>query len=50
MPCPVKVFGNGEWHDVVPRLAEHFVTAEIKHFEYDDLDRAIVWASGRADR
>ncbi|MCA9710565.1 MAG: STAS/SEC14 domain-containing protein [Myxococcales bacterium] len=30
---------------VAPRLAEHFVDAQIEHFEYDALDRAIAWAA-----
>ena len=32
--------------DLVPRLAEHFVGAEIRRFGYDDLDEAVVWAGG----
>jgi hypothetical protein len=34
--------------DLVPRLAEHFVKAEIRHFDYDDLDDAVAWAAGPA--
>jgi hypothetical protein len=32
-----------------PRLAEHFVRAEIKHFDYDEFDDAIAWASQAAE-
>lgn len=31
---------------LAPRLAEHFVEAEIGRFDYDELDRAIAWAGG----
>jgi hypothetical protein len=33
--------------DLVPRLAEHFVKAEIRHFGYDELDEAVAWATAR---
>ena len=32
--------------DLLPRLAEHFVQAELRHFGYDELDDAIAWAAG----
>ena len=28
-----------------PKLAEHFVKAELKHFRYDQLEEAIAWAA-----
>jgi hypothetical protein len=31
--------------DLLPRLAEHFVQAELRHFGYDELDDAIAWAA-----
>ncbi len=31
---------------LAPRIAEHFVQAELKSFEYDALDAAIAWAGG----
>ena len=34
--------------ELAPRLAEHFVQAEIKRFEYDELDEAVVWADHAA--
>jgi hypothetical protein len=32
--------------DLMAGLAEHFVHAEIKGFDYDDLDDAVAWAAG----
>jgi len=32
---------------LAPRLAEHFIKAEVKTFGYDDLDKAIAWAGAR---
>jgi hypothetical protein len=37
---------DGKLAEVAPSLAEHFVTAEIEHFDADDLNRAISWAGG----
>ena len=31
---------------IAPRIAEHFVKAEIRVFSYDELDAAIAWAGG----
>lgn len=31
---------------LAPRIAEHFVQAEVKSFAYDQLDTAITWAGG----
>jgi len=99
MPCPVRVFGNGqlaeavEWlrslperpavshrllvetgvllvevrqalrapdfdalasdskvADLAPRLAEHFVQAEVRRFGYDALDAAVAWAGDASPR
>jgi hypothetical protein len=36
--------------DLLPRLTEHFVQAELRHFGYDELDGAIAWAAGRHGR
>jgi hypothetical protein len=30
---------------IMPRIATHFVDAEVKHFEYRDKDRALDWLS-----
>jgi hypothetical protein len=42
----VALCAGGTLAALGPRLAEHFVAAEVQHFAYDDLDRAIAWASG----
>lgn len=31
---------------LAPALGEHFIQAELKHFEYGELERAITWAEG----
>jgi hypothetical protein len=41
----VALCAGGTLAALVPRLAEHFVEAELRHFGYDDLDSAIAWAS-----
>jgi hypothetical protein len=33
---------------VAPKIAEHFIQAEVKSFPYDQLDSAIAWAGGAA--
>jgi hypothetical protein len=30
---------------ILPHIANHFVAAEVKHFEYGDKDRALAWLS-----
>jgi hypothetical protein len=35
---------------LAPMIAEHFVQAEVKSFEYDERERAIAWASGLASQ
>jgi hypothetical protein len=30
---------------IMPHIANHFVAAEVKHFEYRDKDRALAWLS-----
>jgi hypothetical protein len=35
--------------ELAPRPAEHFVRAEIKHFDYDEFDDAIAWAGQAAE-
>lgn len=32
-----------------PALGRHFVEAELRHFDFDDLDQAVAWASGSGD-
>ena len=35
---------------LAPKIAEHFIQAEVKNFGYDELDSAIAWAEGPATR
>ena len=42
----VALAADSRLAELAPRLAEHFVHAEIKNFGYDDLDAAVVWAAG----
>ncbi|MEO7110819.1 MAG: STAS/SEC14 domain-containing protein [Polyangiaceae bacterium] len=39
----VAVAAGGVAANIAPRLAEHFIKAEIKHFDYDALDEALAW-------
>jgi hypothetical protein len=41
----VALVAGGAVATQVPKLAEHFVSAEIRHFDYDALQDAIAWAS-----
>ena len=36
--------------DLAPGLAEHFVRAEVRRFDYGELDHAIVWAGGASEQ
>jgi hypothetical protein len=42
----VALASDSKLADLVPRLAEHFVQAELRHFGYDELDDAVAWAAG----
>ena len=35
---------------ILPGIADHFVKAEIRHFEYDDRDDAMEWLMKDADQ
>ena len=39
---------DGTFLSIMPQVANHFVKAEIKHFDYDDKDAALNWL--RADK
>ena len=28
---------------IMPRIADHFVEAEVRHFDFDDRDQALAW-------
>ncbi|GAA2496894.1 STAS/SEC14 domain-containing protein [Streptomyces sp. NPDC059506] len=46
----VALAADSRLADLVPRLANHFVQAEVRRFEYDELDDAVAWAAGSPDR
>lgn len=41
----VALCAGGTLASLMPRLAEHFVTAEIRRFDYGELDRGVAWVS-----
>jgi hypothetical protein len=41
----VALVADAKLAHFAPRVAQHLVTAEVRHFDYDDLDAAIAWAS-----
>jgi len=34
---------DGTFLSIMPQVANHFVQAEVKHFDYDDMDAAFNW-------
>ena len=46
----VALAADSKLANLAPRLAEHFIHAEVKGFGYDELDDAIAWAAGATDR
>jgi hypothetical protein len=40
----VALVADGRLAHLIPKLGEHFVRAELKHFRYDELALAIAWA------
>ena len=42
----VALCAGGALAALAPTLARHFVRAEVRHFDYDNLERAIAWAAG----
>jgi hypothetical protein len=43
----VALCAGGALAALAPTLARHFVMAEVRHFDYDNLELAIAWAGGR---
>ena len=41
---------DGRLASLAPRLADHFVKAEMKNFPYDEIDNAIAWAGQGDDK
>lgn len=46
----IALAADSKLTSVAPRIGEHFVKAEVKTFGYDQLDAAVAWAGGSADR
>jgi hypothetical protein len=45
----VALVADGHLAKLAPKLAEHFVAAELKHFDQEKLEAALEWAQGPAD-
>jgi stage II sporulation SpoAA-like protein len=43
----VAVCSDSKLVKIAPRLAEHFIAAEIRPFGYDELDAAVAWAGAK---
>lgn len=41
----IALAADGILPEMIPRIANHFVEAELKHFSYGDLEQAITWAA-----
>ena len=44
----VAAVTDGKILPIIPNLARHFVTAEIRHFNYEDFDNAMAWVKEAA--
>ena len=44
----VAIAADSKLASLAPKIAEHFVQAEVRAFAYDQLDSAIAWAGGRS--
>ena len=44
----VAIAVDGKLAKLAPSLVETFVSAQVQHFGYEELDRALEWAAGRA--
>lgn len=42
----VAIAVDGKVAELAPKLAGHFVDAEIRHFPFEDVDGAVTWAAG----
>jgi hypothetical protein len=41
----VALVADGRLAHLIPTLGNHFITAELRHFRYDELGLAVAWAS-----
>jgi hypothetical protein len=39
----VAAVTDGSFLSIMPQIANHFVAAEIKHFDFNDKDTALIW-------
>ena len=39
----VAAVTDAQFMSIMPKVFDHFVNAEVKHFNYDDIDDAILW-------
>ncbi len=39
----IAVVTDGEFLKIMPRIADHFVQAKIKHFDFEEKDQALAW-------
>ena len=39
----VAAVTDAQFMSIMPKVVDHFVNAELKHFNYDDIDDAILW-------
>ena len=46
----IALAADAKLASIAPKIAEHFIKAEVKHFGYDELDQAIAWAGTCAER
>ena len=44
----VALAADGKFAELAPKIAEHFVQAELKHFDYDQFEEALAWVSAPA--
>jgi hypothetical protein len=44
----VAIVTDSKLGSIIPSIAKHFVSAEIKHFKYEDLKPSITWIKGSA--
>jgi hypothetical protein len=45
----VAAVSDNRFLAILPRVADHFSTAEVRHFEYRDRDKALAWLCGKRD-
>ncbi|WP_460105315.1 SpoIIAA family protein [Streptomyces sp. YKOK-J1] len=46
----IALAADSRFAELAPHLANHFVRAEVRRFEYDELEEAVAWASGPPGR